>query len=127
MTLRTLTIGAIFAAPCAGQVVLQAHPPPSNSGLGWHSAIFFDLEAVSQPVVITGLTTATGAGGGQDFHFDLLVRDGTSLGGSATSGPGSSMDGWVSLGEIAAHQGPVGEGVSQQIDLPTRFVVHPGP
>jgi len=116
---------AAVTSGCFGQLLLSSNPGPPNSTLGSPCALFFDLEALQGPVVVTGLTSFMDANGGQTFDFDLLIRDGTSLGGTATTGPGSSLDGWTSLGRLTGVEGPIGGGESSPVEVP-RFVVQPG-
>jgi hypothetical protein len=97
------------------QATLVANPGPSNNGGNVGSALLFDLEAQTS-VVVTGLTTASTAAPGTTFTVRISTRNGTALGGSATSGPGSSAAGWRVLGTAVATQGS-GE-VSLPISIP---------
>ena len=105
--------------------VLNAHPGAANNGLSAPAAIFFDLEGVSGPMVVTGLTTANSGGAGVAFSVEVFTRDGTALGGPVGSGAGSSTAGWTSLGSVPAVQGPTANGVSELIDIPD-ITVGPG-
>jgi hypothetical protein len=110
---------------CRAQSVLDAHLPPWNVSFTPSVAVFFDLEALRDPLVIEGFTTALNRGPGAAFMVEVLIRDGTSLGGTASSGPGYSHDGWTSLGFAYGVQGPVGGGISLPVSIP-RFVARPG-
>src|SRR5205085_3714215 len=70
-----------FSTPAArAQTILQANPGPSNNGgsSGW--AIFFDLNALSGPVTVTEMTTASTAAASAAFTVEVFTRVG--------SGPG---------------------------------------
>lgn len=97
------------------QATLVANPGPSNNGGNIGSALLFDLEAQTS-IVVTGLTTATTAAPGATFTVRISTRNGTALGGSAASGPGSSTAGWRVLGTAVATQGS-GE-ISLPINIP---------
>lgn len=98
--------------------VLNAHPGPADNGLGTPAAIFFDLEALSGPMIVTGLTTANTGAPGAAFSVEVLTRSGTALGGPVASGPGSSLAGWTSLGTVPGTQGATTNQVSLLIDIP---------
>ena len=108
-----------FVMLCAptlhAQAVLNANPGPSNNGGGAGSAIFFDVEATSG-AVITGLTTATDADPGENFQMRVYTRDGSALGGTLETGPGSSSEGWILRGTVTGTQGK--DEVSLPIGLP---------
>jgi hypothetical protein len=93
------------------QATLIANPGPSNNGGNIGGALLFDLEAQTS-VVVTGLTTATAAAPGTTFTVRISTRTGTALGGSGSSGPGSSAAGWRVLGTAVATQG------SAEVSLP---------
>lgn len=97
------------------QAVLLAHPGPSDNGGSPGTALFFDLQAQS-PVVVTGFTAASAAAPGATFDVRVSVRTGTALGGTLSTGPGSSPAGWRLLGTYTATQGS-GE-TSLPINLP---------
>src|SRR5690349_19500167 len=106
-------------------MVLESHQPPCNVGFPPANLVLFNLEAIQSPVVVEGLTMAMYESPGFQFSVEVLVRDGTALGGTQNSGPGSSRDGWTSLGVVQGVQGPVFGGISLPIAIP-RFVVRPG-
>lgn len=124
---RAVSVIALTAVSraCVAQLVLNAHDSPWNLRASEPAAMFFDLQSLQTAVVVTAISTANDADPGQSFRFELLIRDGTGLGGSATSGPGSTLDGWLSLGTATGTQGPVGGGVSLPVEIP-RFVIRPG-
>jgi hypothetical protein len=118
---------ALLASTAAvrGQTILNAHPGPANYGGNSGPALFFDLDALRGPVVVTELQIATSALPGYTFTFELMVRDGTALGGTATTGPGTSLVGWTRLGTVHGVQGSQNGGISLPIDIPD-FIVFPG-
>jgi hypothetical protein len=69
-------------------------------------------------VTITELTTASTAAAAGAFSVEVLVFNGSGLGGPVASGPGSSPTGWTSLGTVPATQGATASGVSLPIDIP---------
>jgi hypothetical protein len=115
-----LTGGALVAGTdlAFSQTTLNAHPGPSNNGLSAPAAIFFDVTAISGGVTITEMTTANSAAAGAAFTVEVFVFNGSGLGGTVTTGPGSSPTGWTSLGTAAATQGATASGVSLPIDIP---------
>ena len=117
------TLGVGVAA--SGQVVLNAHPGPANLDGSAGLAMFFDLESLRGPLVVTELRTWTTAFANQSFTVDILVRDGTALGGTNNTGPGTSMTGWTWLGSARGLQGPQTNGLSSPVDIPD-IVVQPG-
>jgi hypothetical protein len=116
---------AVASVTSHAQIELPAHPPPPLEGVATPGALFFDLRALRDPVVVTALTTGMDSFAGQPFQFELLIRDGTCLGGSTTNGPGASLSGWTSLGMVQGMQGPQNGGLSLRVDLP-RFEIQPG-
>ncbi len=105
--------------------VLIANPGPANNGgaVGW--GIFMNLIAGSHNVTITGMTTASTAAANQTFTVNFYTRSGNALGGPVGSGPGSSPDGWDSLGTFTVVQGTVASGVSLLFDTPV-ITISPG-
>jgi hypothetical protein len=110
--------GLGLASTTSTAQTLAANPGDANNGgsAGW--AIFFDVEALSAPVTIHQMTTASTAGAGQPFAIEIFTREGTSLGGPASQGPGSSPAGWTSLGTANAVQGQVASQTSDPIQIP---------
>ena len=109
-------VGLTLASVASADELL-AHPGPANNGGSPNWAIFFDFTATSD-LMVTHLTTASTAAAGASFTVEILVRDGSALGGPVTAGPGSSSAGWTSLGTAQATQGPTSSGVSEVIDIP---------
>ena len=125
---RGVAAAALVVVSAAGTVVaqttLQAHPGPQNNGLtAPGSAMFFDLEATSNNLMVTELSTANSGAANVPFTVEVFVRSGSALGGPVGSGPGSSPSGWTSLGTAPGTQGPVSAGVSLPIDIPDIAVV----
>jgi hypothetical protein len=125
MSLLAFGVVAVTSGASLAQRVLQAHALPWTAGYSASVALFFDLEALRDPVVVEGFTTALNMGPGQPFTLQVWTRDGTSLGGTATSGSGYSTVGWTSLGFVQGEQGPLGGGISLPVSIP-RFLVRPG-
>ncbi len=121
ITLKSAAIIAASAGTCLGDV-LPANPGPANNGLSAGAAIFFDLEALASPITVTHFSTANTGAANAAFSVEVFVRDGTSLGGPVTAGPGSSTTGWTSLGIVPATQGATANGVSLDIDIPDIIV-----
>lgn len=109
-----------------GAYILLANPgPPNNGGSpGW--AIFFNLIAgPNYSVTITDMTTASTAPASAAFTVEFFTRQGNALGGPVGSGPGSSSDGWTSLGTVPVTQGTTGSGVSLLFATPN-ISISPG-
>lgn len=106
--------------------ILAANPGPANNGgsPGW--GMFMNLIASGANYVqVTGMTTASNATAGASFSIEFFVRSGNALGGPVGSGPGSSPDGWTSLGSVPVTQGSVSSGVSLLFDTP-EIMISPG-
>lgn len=85
--------------------------------------MFLDLSAApGMDLEIDSLTTASTAGADVTFGIEVFTRSGSALGGPVGSGPGSSSDGWTSLGSVVATQGGTASGVSLSVDVPNIFV-----
>ena len=100
-------------------ITIQANPGPSNNGGSANWGIFFDLIAGSRNVSVTQMSTGNTAAASASFSVEVFTRHGTSLGGPVGSGPGSSSDGWTSLGIVPVVQGPTANGISLVFTLPT--------
>jgi|WetSurMetagenome_2_1015567.scaffolds.fasta_scaffold43419_3 hypothetical protein len=98
---------------------LPANPGPTNNGgsAGW--AIFFDLIAGTRSVTVTQMSTGNTAVASASFSVEVFTRSGTALGGSVSSGPGSSSAGWTSLGTVPVVQGSTANGISLVFTLPS--------
>jgi hypothetical protein len=122
--MRWVSRSCIALALCAAYTsttqaaILNAESTSNNGGSpGW--AIFFDVSASGgQALTITDMTTASTAAAGGAFTVEVFTRTGTALGGPVTTGPGSSLAGWTSLGTAPATQGPALNGISQTINIP---------
>lgn len=95
---------------------LPAAPGPSNNSGASGSGVFMDLQAQSD-LVVTGLNTATLAPASAEFQVEVYTRDGSTLGGTASSGPTSSSAGWSLHASVTARQGATGQ-VSLPIAIP---------
>ncbi len=104
-------------------ITIQANPGPSNNGGSANWGIFFDLIAGSRNVSVTQMSTGNTAAASASFSVEVFTRNGTSLGGPVGSGPGSSSDGWTSLGIVPVVQGPTANGISLVFTLPTISVL----
>jgi hypothetical protein len=115
-----LTAAALVAGSgiAFSQTTLNANPGPAGNGGSANWAIFFDVTATAPGVTITEMTTASTAAAGAAFSVEVLVFNGSGLGGPVSAGPGSSPTGWTSLGTAPATQGAVSSGVSLPIDIP---------
>jgi hypothetical protein len=99
-------------------ITLPANPGPSNNGgsAGW--AMFFDLIAGSQNIIVTQMSTGNTAAASASFSVEVYTRNGTSLGGPVSGGPGSSSAGWTLIGTVPAVQGSTANGISLIFSLP---------
>jgi hypothetical protein len=116
-----------LAAHSRAQLVLNAHPGPSNNGGFASWAQFFDLTATS-PMLVTHLRFAYSEIDPDPLpsvQVEVFTRSGTALGGSSTSGPGSSPAGWTSLGIFTGYPANSGTGTTQPIQVPP-ILVNPG-
>lgn len=104
-------------------ITIQANPGPTNNGGSANWGIFFDLIAGSRNVSVTQMSTGNTAAASASFSVEVFSRHGTSLGGPVGSGPGSSSDGWTSLGIVPVVQGPTANGISLVFTLPTISVL----
>lgn len=99
-------------------ISLPANPGPANNGGATNYAIFFNLIAGSNDIIVTQISSANTAAAGGNFTVEVLVRNGNALGGPVGSGPGSSMAGWTSLDTVPATQGPTSSGISLLFTIP---------
>jgi len=119
---RTTRLLLVILAVVSGRLsvsaqTINANATANNGGsTGW--GIFFDLTANSNPISLFQLTTASTAAANAGFSIEVFTRSGTSLGGPVSTGPGSSMAGWTSLGMVSATQGAVASGISLPINIP---------
>jgi hypothetical protein len=113
-----LAATALCVAASHAQTTLNASAGPANNGGSANWAIFFDLTAGTNDLVIREMTTASTATAGAAYTVEILTFVGSGLGGPVASGPGSSSTGWTSLGTAPATQGAVSSQVSLPIDIP---------
>jgi hypothetical protein len=104
------------------EIILNAHPGPSNNGGSANWAIFFNLIAGAHPVYVTKMTTSSQATAGNTFSVEIFTIRGNALGGPVGSGPGSSSEGWTSLGTAEVTQGSLNSGISLPYSIPTIFI-----
>ncbi len=107
-------IGSLSWRPPGSQ--LSAAPGPSNNGGAFGYGLFMDLQGVTDSV-ITGFSTATTAAPNTSFQVQVYVRAGTTLGGTATTGPTSSSEGWTQFATVTGQQSATGQ-VSLPIIIP---------
>ncbi len=106
--------------------MLNAHTPPASNGgsPGW--GMFLNLVAGPNFVTITDMQTASTAAASAVYSIEFFVRSGNALGGPVGSGPGSSSDGWTSMGTVSVTQGASGStGVSEIFSTPA-ISLNPG-
>ncbi len=106
----------------ADTITLPANPGPSNNGGATNYAVFLDLIAGPNDVIVTQVSSGNTGGAGANFTVEVLVRTGTALGGPVGSGPGSSLAGWTSLDTVPAVQGAAANGVSLLFSIPPILV-----
>lgn len=99
-------VGSLIWRPSGQQ--LPAHPGPSDNGNNPGTGQFFDITGPSD-AVIRGFRVASDAPNGGTFQVQVFTRNGTALGGTLASGPGSSSAGWTLLTTATATQAATGE------------------
>lgn len=99
-------VGSLNWRPIGQQ--LGANPGPSDNGNNPGTGQFFDVTGPSD-AVLRGFRVATTAAPGSTFQVQVHTRNGTALGGSAASGPGSSSAGWTLHTTATVTQGATGE------------------
>jgi hypothetical protein len=104
--------------PTVDTFTIAANPGPSNNGgsAGW--AMFFDLIAGTRAITVTQMSTGSTGTASASFSVEVFTRTGTALGGSVSTGPGSSSAGWTSLGSVPVVQGLTANGISLVFNLP---------
>jgi hypothetical protein len=86
---------------------LRANDGPSNNFGGIGFGMFMDIQALAA-LRVTGLRASTQAAPLATFQVDIYSRSGSTLGGSASTGPTSSPAGWTLLTQAQAVQGATG-------------------
>ncbi len=99
-------VGSLIWQPTGIQ--LDAHPGPSNNDNDPGTGQFFNVTGPSD-AVIRGFRVATWASPESTFQVQVYTRNGTALGGTSTTGPGSSSAGWTLHATSAATQASTGE------------------
>ena len=106
----------------ADTITLNANPGPSNNGGATGYAIFANLVAGSNNIIVTQMSSGNTATAGASFTVEVFTRTGNALGGPVGSGPGSSSAGWTSLGTVPATQGATSQGISELFNIPPIMV-----
>lgn len=118
-TFNTLTFGGDSSADT---LTLNANPGPSNNGGATGYAIFANLIAGPNNIIVTQMSSGNTATAGGSFNVEVFTRSGNALGGPVGSGPGSSSAGWTSLGTVPATQGSTTGGISELFSIPPIMV-----
>ncbi|MBE5314458.1 MAG: hypothetical protein H4O13_03555 [Xanthomonadales bacterium] len=95
---------------------LSASPGPADNGGSPGFGLFMDLHAQSD-LVVSGLNTATQASPNANFQLQVYRRNGSTLGGSVTTGPSSSSAGWTLHATVTGRQAASGR-LSLPIAIP---------
>ncbi len=106
----------------ADTITLNANPGPPNNGGSPNWAMFLDLMAGSNNIIVTQISTGSTAGAGASFSVQIFTRSGSALGGPVGSGPGSSSAGWTSIGTVPVTQGSTANGISLLFNVPPILV-----
>lgn len=112
-------VGSLSWRPPGSQLSAAAGPG-NNSGVNGF-AMFMDLQGVTDGVV-TGFSTASEAAANTNFQIQVYTRNGTTLGGTATSGPTSSSAGWNLHATVTGKQSATGE-LSLPITIPNLPII----
>lgn len=99
-------VGSLYWRPLGHY--MNIHPGPTDNGNNPGTALFFDVTGPSD-ALIKGFRVATSAAFNSTHQVRVHTRIGTALGGSVTSGPGSSPAGWTLHATVNVTQGPSGE------------------
>lgn len=106
----------------ADTLTLAANPGPANNGGSPAWAMFLNLIAGPNNVIVTQMSTANTGAANASFTVEIFTRVGNALGGPVGSGPGSSTAGWTSLGTVPAVQGTTASGISLIFSIPPIMV-----
>ncbi len=112
-------VGSLSWRPLGSQLPGAPGPTENGGNLGW--GMFMDLQAVTD-MVVTGFNTATRALPNGQFQVQVFTRNGTTLGGTMSTGPTSSAAGWTLHATVSGTQGATGE-VSLPITIPDLPIV----
>jgi len=107
-------VGSLSWRPLGQQ--LPAAPGPTNNAGNPGFGMFMDLRAQTD-VVVTGINSATMAAFNSNFQLQVFTRNGSTLGGTASTGPTSSSAGWTLHAAVSGRQGATGQ-VSLPITIP---------
>lgn len=99
-------VGSLVWRPMGQQ--LPAHPGPSDNGNNAGTGQFLDVVGPSD-AVIRGFRVASSAPADSTFQVQVFTRNGTALGGTLASGPGSSSAGWTLHTTATVTQAATGE------------------
>lgn len=99
-------VGSLIWRPTGLQ--LGTHPGPTDNGNNSGTGQFFDITGPAD-ATIRGFRVATSAPAGSTFQVQVYTRNGTALGGTATTGPGSSSAGWTLHSTSTVTQASTGE------------------
>jgi hypothetical protein len=86
---------------------LRANNGPSDNSGATGFGMFMDIQALAD-LRVTGLRASTNAAPLSTFQVAIYSRSGSTLGGSASTGPTSSPAGWTLLTQADAVQGATG-------------------
>jgi hypothetical protein len=107
-------VGNLIWRPAGLQLGLN--PGPTDNGNGPGTGQFFDVVGPSD-AAIRGLRVATNAAANTSFQVQVYTRNGTALGGTAATGPGSSSAGWTLHSSTTVTQGSTGP-LSEPLIIP---------
>ena len=107
-------VGNLIWRPAGLQLGL--HPGPADNGNNSGTGQFFDVVGPSD-AAIRGFRVDTDAAPNTTFQVQVYTRNGTALGGSSASGPGSSSAGWTLHSSTTVTQGSTGN-LSQPFIIP---------
>lgn len=99
-------VGSLISRPL--HLKLQANPGPTDNSQASGAAMFMDITAPSGTTV-RGFRVASTAPPGTTYQVQVFTRTGTALGGTLSTGPGSSSTGWTPQPSVTVRQGATGE------------------
>lgn len=107
-------VGSVYWRPIGQQMPI--HPGPTNNSSGAGAGLFFDVTGPSD-AMIQGFRASTSAVANSTYQVLVYTRNGTALGGTLATGPGSTFSGWILHAAPTVTQGPSGE-LSQPFIIP---------